>query len=478
MGKGKNIFECGEINVFVYFVVAMFGVGSWVAVNGLWVELPVMVPYLPEGWKLPSYLTVIIQLANIGPLLVTLGYMCYKDSLNEKAIVYLILTVGAVACLLLAFFWKATSLIAGEEHSTALLVLQFFLACVDCTSSVLFLPFMSLFRVEYMTGYFIGEGLSGLIPSLVALAQGVGKVTCQNVSIVNTTTNISHYEIQPNYHNPSFPVEDFFFFLFAMMIISAAAFTLLNYLPYCKKEHVVEFIMDDKMESSSLSSNSHYELSNDHGTFQGNTYDNPSETGHSNSELVLSNKKRSSLAICTDTYSSSVHSLSKATYFYYLILIAWINAFSNGVLPSIQTYSCLPYGNNAYHLAVTLASIANPVACFAAFLLPVATSVVINVLTFLGTCLAAFILVMAVQSPTPVLYDSEAGPVIVILAWVLFTTLMTFSKVSIATLFRKEGKKALLWCGAVTQVGSVIGALVTYQLVNVFTIFQSAPACP
>ncbi|XP_069112336.1 solute carrier family 52, riboflavin transporter, member 3-B-like isoform X2 [Argopecten irradians] len=478
MGRGKNVFSCGEINVFVYIVVAMFGVGSWVAVNGLWVELPVMVPYLPEGWKLPSYLTVIIQLANIGPILVTLAYTCSKDSINEKAIVFLILTVGAVACLLLAFFWRTTSYIGGEEHSTALLVLQFFLACVDCTSSVLFLPFMSLFRVEYMTGYFIGEGMSGLIPSLVALGQGVGKMTCQNMSVLNQTTNISHYEIQPIYHEPTFPVEDFFFFLFAMMIMSGVAFTLLNYLPYCKREHTVEYVMDVEGADSN-SSSSNYELSSDHGKVREEEYQDPSQTGHSNTELVPSNKKKKpSLAVCTDTHSSLVsEALSRRTYFYFLILIAWISAISNGVLPSVQTYSCLPYGNSAYHLAVTLSSISNPLACFVAFVLPEASRIIINVLTFFGTCVAAFIMLTAVQSPTPLLVESNGGPVIVVLAWVLFTALISFSKVSIATLFRKEGKRALLWCGAMTQLGSVIGAIITYILVNVLTIFESAPPC-
>ncbi|XP_060081842.1 solute carrier family 52, riboflavin transporter, member 3-B-like [Ylistrum balloti] len=478
MGKGKNLLRCGEINIFVYFVVAMFGVGSWVAVNGLWVELPVMVPHLPEGWKLPSYLTVIIQLANIGPILVILAYTCSKDSLNEKVIVYVILTVGTIACLLLAYFWQTTSYIVGEEHSTALLILQFFLACVDCTSSVLFLPFMSLFRVEYMTGYFIGEGLSGLIPSIVALGQGVGKMTCENVSVVNMTTNISYYEIQAIYHEPSFPVKDFFFFLFAMMIMSGLAFTSLNKLPICKREHVIEYVMENKEEASSLSSTSdgHIELSSDH--TQENSDNNPTNVGHSNSELVLSSKKKPCLTICPDgSYTLPVQSLRKEMYFYYLVLTAWINAFSNGVLPSVQTYSCLPYGNNAYHLAVTLSSIANPLACFIAFLLPVATCVVINVFTVLGTCLAGFILVTAVKSPTPLFQDSETGAAIVVLAWVLFTSLMTFSKVSIATLFRREGKKALFWCGAVTQMGSVVGAIVTYILVNVIMIFESAPAC-
>jgi riboflavin transporter 2 len=47
---------------------------------------------------------------------------------------------------LLASFWDVTSEVLGSNHSTALFVLVFFLSLVDCTSSVLFLPFMAVFR--------------------------------------------------------------------------------------------------------------------------------------------------------------------------------------------------------------------------------------------------------------------------------------------------------------------------------------------
>lgn len=47
-------------------LAALFGVGAWVAVNGLWVELPLLVTDLPEGWNLPSYLSVIIQVSRPG----------------------------------------------------------------------------------------------------------------------------------------------------------------------------------------------------------------------------------------------------------------------------------------------------------------------------------------------------------------------------------------------------------------------------
>ncbi|OWF54569.1 Solute carrier family 52, riboflavin transporter, member 3-B [Mizuhopecten yessoensis] len=456
-----KISQYGEINVLVYITVIVFGVGSWVAVNGVLIELPVLVPHLPEGWTLPSYLIMIIQPANIGPIAVTLAYLITNDALNEKAAIYSVLTIGSAACLLLSFFWKSTSFLAGEMRSTALMTLFFFLAIVDCTSSVLFLPFMSLFKVEYMTGYFIGEGMSGLIPSLVALGQGVGKISCENVSIFDTTNNISSFEIQTIYQDPYFPVDHFFLFLFAMMILCGSAFSLLNYLPYFKKEHIILKTSDTR---STMSSKGHIEL-------QGNqqTLDNSQEALE-----ALLHRKECNINL---NVPQARHSMSNKTYIYFLCLVLWVNALTNGILPSIQTYSCLPYGYDAYHLAMTLGNIANPMACFVALLLPVPTSLVISVLTFLGTCLAAFIVMTAAQSPSPVLYDDPAGPYILVTTWVLTVFLMTFSKVTLATLFRKEGKRSLLWCGAVTQVGSVVGAIISYLLVNVAKTFQSASAC-
>lgn len=42
-------------------LAVLFGIGAWISVNGMWVELPLLVDALPEGWNLPSYLSVIIQ---------------------------------------------------------------------------------------------------------------------------------------------------------------------------------------------------------------------------------------------------------------------------------------------------------------------------------------------------------------------------------------------------------------------------------
>lgn len=62
-----DINDSGKERVFVVDLLAvLFGIGAWISVNGLWVELPLLVAGLPEGWALPSYMSIVIQIANIG----------------------------------------------------------------------------------------------------------------------------------------------------------------------------------------------------------------------------------------------------------------------------------------------------------------------------------------------------------------------------------------------------------------------------
>ncbi|VEL06807.1 unnamed protein product [Protopolystoma xenopodis] len=53
------------LNTFNIILVTLFGLGSWCIVNGLWVELPELVEALPEGWNLPTYLSLIIQVSTL-----------------------------------------------------------------------------------------------------------------------------------------------------------------------------------------------------------------------------------------------------------------------------------------------------------------------------------------------------------------------------------------------------------------------------
>ena len=142
-----------QIRLPVYILVILFAMASWIDINGLWTELPLLVNELPEFWDLPSYLVLIIQIANIGPLVYTVINRCAPNKVKEWPVIYIIIIIGIIACALLIFFWSETTHIFGKERSTSLISLSFFLALVDTTSSVVFLPYMANFKVQYMSAF-------------------------------------------------------------------------------------------------------------------------------------------------------------------------------------------------------------------------------------------------------------------------------------------------------------------------------------
>ena len=61
---GKSLLLEGSVHV----LVCLFGISSWIAINGLWVETPIIVNVLPEKWKLASHISVVTQFSSLGPL--------------------------------------------------------------------------------------------------------------------------------------------------------------------------------------------------------------------------------------------------------------------------------------------------------------------------------------------------------------------------------------------------------------------------
>uniref|UniRef100_A0A4W3GPQ8 Riboflavin transporter n=1 Tax=Callorhinchus milii TaxID=7868 RepID=A0A4W3GPQ8_CALMI len=423
--------------LLLHVLSALFGLGSWVAINGLWVELPLLVPETPEGWYLPSYLTILIQLANVGPLLVTLLHRFRPGWLPETRVVYAIVCLGVVSCLLVALFWKETGMVGGERHSTALLALAFFLSLVDCTSSVTFLPFMSRLQARYLTSYYTGEGLSGLVPALVALAQGVGVVTCHqdNVTVIGNTNLVAHY--QPANFSPRV----FFFLLAGMMLMCLMAFGLLNHLPLARLEE----------------------------------RDPERERERTEQEPMISRRPSCWYKARPSTFQAGHYTWPQATFIF--LVLAWVNGLTNAVLPSVQSYSCLPYGSLAYHLSATLGAMANPLACFLAMFLPSRSLRLMLLLTVTGTTIGAYIMGMAVLSPCPWLVHTHTGTALMVLSWTLFTGSLSYVKVMIGVILREEGHSALLLCGAVVQLGSMLGALTMFPLVSVYSLFRSGDPC-
>lgn len=318
----------------------------------------------------------------------------------------------------------------GKEHSTALLSLMFVTALVGCTSSVLFMPYMRNYREIYLVSYLVGEGLSGFVPSAVALIQGVGN----NPGCVNVTKPDSSLpEFVPAESDPRFSSEIFFIFIGVLLCLSFLSFLGLNTLPIARGERVklpssMEMLPTDITAPPSYKINSGWKM-------------------------------------------------PKYTYYYLLVLMAVVCFLGNGTLPSIQSYSCLPYGSIAYHLTVTLASIAGPLAMSLGFFVKTPEVKLLKFLTLAILVLSGFVLFLAAKSPHPPLQHSWVGELMVVLVWITLCGLIGFVKMGITTLYRPDPGRGLYYTGVATQIGSLIGAITTFCLVNYAKIFQSYSPC-
>ncbi|XP_042109843.1 solute carrier family 52, riboflavin transporter, member 2 isoform X4 [Ovis aries] len=301
--------------VLTHLLVALFGMGSWAAVNGIWVELPVVVKNLPEGWSLPSYLCVLVALGNLGLLVVTV--------------------------------WRRLAPGKGER--------------VPIQGLLLLLPLPP----SVPTG---GPG-----PGLRVGTPGVEKE--------------EEEEASPLQEPPS-PAAD----------------------ATPSPEPVVPRLLST------------------HGAFL-------------------------------------------------LGLLAVTNALTNGVLPAVQSYSCLPYGRLAYHLAVVLGSAANPLACFLAMGVLCRSLAGLGSLSLLGMLFGAYLMALAVLSPCPPLVGTSAGVVLVVVSWILCLGVFSYVKVAASSLLHGGGQPALLAAGVAIQVGSLLGAVAMFPPTSIYQVFRSGKDC-
>lgn len=350
----SNFYINTKLKYFRYLdlLTCMFGVGSWLLVNSLYTQLPLLVQTAPEGWNLPSHLSIIIQSGNLGPLFYSGWRKKYKNRYDRTLIIF-ILILGIISVFLMAMFYDVKGIIFGQPHSIILYTLSFAMALVGCTSSVLFIPSLSHYLDTYLVTYMVGEGISGFVPSLIAIIQGVGTTTCN--TIIQNGQTITQKSVINAYFSSSL----FFVIIGIIMCASTVSYLCLEYLPICKKEKIKRKPEDDNVNDNVTGVNQHLNV------------------------LLLT-------------------------------IQGVIVFFSNGLLPSIQSYSCLPYGYMAYHLATNLSNIANPVACFIAFYTNRTSKTVIYILCSICTVSIMLMLMTALTSPSPPLYKTNTGIILIV----------------------------------------------------------------
>ena len=69
-------------------------------------------------------------------------------------------------------------------------------------------------QARFLQTYFLGEGLSGFLPSIIGIIQGVGKTTCNGT--------------EPHYHEPNFGIGTFWIIMSSLMLLSLISFVAMN----------------------------------------------------------------------------------------------------------------------------------------------------------------------------------------------------------------------------------------------------------
>ncbi|CAF0914386.1 unnamed protein product [Rotaria sp. Silwood1] len=411
-------------------LLTIFALSTWLDVNGVWVELPLIVNQAPEGWALPSYLTLAIAISNIGPLIIILLKICFKEHLNERIFIYIEIIVGIISCALMAEYWNKTHYFAGRQRSVIFIILVFLLGTLDTTSTVTYADYMKRYNSKLLNALYFGESLTSLLPSLLASIQGVGgEPICRE----NST--------YPEYSSPRFSVQVYFWTFVGIIFLSFFAFLILEFSTITQSHRITLFYNPSRLTST-------YELS------------------------VQLEPKSITL---TESYS-----MTKKSYYILLIIGFLSSIILFGILPSIGTYAVLPYSQRAYYISSIILPISNPLSVLIGlFIRSILKYILIFILFILATCVSLYVIIVAFLSPCPPLHDTTEGAILVIGCYFLAYLIFYYIRLVIGNRVRQEYQRhsGLFWLGAASQMGSLVGAIPMYLLVNTFNVFKSRNAC-
>lgn len=412
------------------FLLVIFALSTWLDINGVWVELPLIVNKAPEGWSLPSYLTLAIAISNIGPLIIIVFKLIFKEHLNERIFIYIEIIVGIISCALIAEYWNKTSYFIGQQRSVFFIILVFLLGTLDTTSTVTYADYMKRYNPKLLNALYLGESLTSLLPSILASIQGVGgEATCRG----NST--------YPEYSSPRFSVQVYFWIFVGIIFLSLFAFLIL------------EFSSIAKIYQTRL----HYTSSK-----------------VANSDELPMSSEPISMVLTTDL------SMTKRTYHTFLFFGFFSSIILFGILPSIGTYAVLPYSQRAYYISSIILPLSNPLSVLIGlFVRSILKCITVSILFIFAVCFSVYVMIVSFLSPCPPLHDTPGGGILVISCYFFAHLLFQYIRLVIGNRIRQEypRESGLFWFGATSQMGSLVGAIPMFLLINVYDVFKSRNVC-
>ena len=131
-------------------------------------------------------------------------------------------------------------------------------------------------------------------------------------------------------------------------------------------------------------------------------------------EIVANDEQMDSKINSHDNEDYAVESVSASGTVFLLVILLYVSGLSDGVIPAIQSYACIPYSYHIYHLTLTLSNIANPVTCFVFPFIRTTSTVIIAVRSCIYFGMCSYILIVASQSPNALLRCGDSGAAFIV----------------------------------------------------------------
>ncbi|OQR97780.1 hypothetical protein ACHHYP_10014 [Achlya hypogyna] len=420
----------------VYAAFILFGLGSWIMSNCVFVEIAALYQRTPEKAAISAYLIVAIQASNIFPTL----YMMFNNEqqlVSIRTAIWALLAMGIVVCVLLSIFWDQTSVIFGHSHSTALLILVFFGGMVSSTTSVVYYPFVATFPPLFTSALSTGEGLSGVIAGVLGIVQDPGA---------------SHMNIT---------IGGFFFYGAIVFFVALLAFVFLTKSSWATEIHSSMYRED--------SGDFDYKFTPPLKRAPPSPARKMSET----LPLVLPQSKHQ--------FSSSVERRN------YVLTKLWkplscqviLCAMSFGVIPSILPFLGSKYADSAEVLkwSSVLSMACDPLA---RFLTSFYRWYNVTALTSLTVLLGAGMVVSS-TSAHPLFSAHPLGGIAPVAANCTFVFLFAYSQTMAYLTLKREVRynetyatTAYQWSGYLAQMGGLLGTVIIFPLVTYTSLFQGS----
>jgi hypothetical protein len=137
----------------------------------------------------------------------------------------------------------------------------------------------------------------------------------------------------------------------------------------------------------------------------------------------------------------------------------------------------MPYGHRIFYLGTILSPWMFTLVWGLGIIKPLLSKRYLLILILLGSITFAFDIFVSLKSPCPPWVDTTKGSILILIIWLSTYVFLGYPRLVIANYVRIHSSNGMFWFGVNVQLGALVGSVVAYLLVEIFSLFRERLAC-